>query len=364
MNITDKYKDTYNTFTRNLLMSYQNGKNNLVLSPFSILVLLCMAADATASDTRDEIISVICEDQSYDEVRSTVKKLSEAFAKDDTLSIANALCVNETISDSIKPEFKDLLKENYSSELFASKDIVSDVNRWVKEKTRGMIEKIADENMRNMLACLMNAICFEAEWAEKYEEDDIIEEDEFTNGDGSKAEVTMLRSKEPYYIENDLFTGFIKPYKGLGYSFMTLLPKNESADALKASLSDTDFSKLFNSKQDFDVDATMPEFRYDFSDDLTRYLESLGILKVFSSSADFSPMTNEWLKADGIIHKAHIELDRKGTKAAAVSTMFMVAGCALDFDRIKYVRLDRPFIYAIMHNETGLPIFAGVVNKL
>jgi len=227
-----------------------------------------------------------------------------------------------------------------------------------------MIEKIADENMRNMLACLMNAICFEVEWAEKYEEDDITEGDEFTNADGSTSEVTMLRSEEPYYIENDMFTGFIKPYKGLEYSFMALLPKDESAESLKASLSSTDFSKLFDSKQDFDVNVTMPEFKYDFSDDLTEYLESLGILKIFSTSADFSPMTDEWLKADGIIHKAHIELDRKGTKAAAASAMVMITGFAPDFARIKYVRLDRPFIYAIMHNDSGLPVFTGIVNKL
>ena len=74
-------------------------------------------------------------------------------------------------------------------------------------------------------------------------------------------------------------------------------------------------------------------------------------------------MTDEWIKADGIIHKAHIEVDRKGTKAAAVTATVMPAGCAPDLD-IPSVRLDRPFVYAIMHNETGLPIIAGIVNKL
>ena len=49
----------YNDFTKNLLVNYSNGKNNLVLSPFSILVLLCMAADSTDSETRKEVINVI-----------------------------------------------------------------------------------------------------------------------------------------------------------------------------------------------------------------------------------------------------------------------------------------------------------------
>lgn len=108
----------------------------------------------------------------------------------------------------------------------------------------------------------------------------------------------------------------------------------------------------------------MSEFKFDFSEDLTDYLRNLGMEKIFTPGADISPMTDEWIKADGIIHKAHIEVDRKGTKAAAVTaTVMMFAGCAPDFD-VPSVRLDLPFVYAIMHNETGLPIFAGIVNKL
>ena len=362
MNNLNKYTDIYNDFTRNLLKNYNTGKGNLVLSPFSIFVLLCMAADSTEGETRDEIIKVICKDQSYDEVREIIKDLCENFSKDDTLSLANALCVNETIADSIKPEFKDMLSNDYGAEIFASKDIVSDVNNWVKEKTKGMIEKIANDNMRNMLACLMNAICFEAEWADPYEEDDICEGEEFTNSDGSKSNVTLLSSKERGYIESDLYTGFFKPYKGNNYSFMALLPKSRSTKDLEDSLSSLDLSRLIDSSEYAHVRAEMPEFRYDFSEELTRYLESLGIEKIFTPSADFSPLTDEWLQADGIIHKAHIELDRKGTKAAAASAMFMEVGCAPV--RTRTVRLNRPFIYAIIHNESKLPVFVGIVNKL
>ena len=145
---------------------------------------------------------------------------------------------------------------------------------------------------------------------------------------------------------------------------MALLPKSESAEDLKNSISSLDFTQLYIRSQDLKVNVIMPEFRYDFSEEMTDYLETLGIEKIFTPSADFSPMTGEWLEADGIIHKAHIELDRKGTKAAAATAMFMVEGFAPSFEEIKYVKLDRPFIYAIMHTETKLPVFAGIVNKL
>ena len=143
---------------------------------------------------------------------------------------------------------------------------------------------------------------------------------------------------------------------------MVLLPKGESADAINTLLSSFDLSRIYREKINTEVHVEMFEFRYDFSIDLTAYLEGLGMTRIFTPSADFSPMTDEWIKAEGIIHKAHIEVDRKGTKAAAMTAMVMPDGCAPDFD-IPSVRLDRPFIYAIIHNETGLPVFVGIVNK-
>ena len=67
---------------------------------------------------------------------------------------------------------------------------------------------------------------------------------------------------------------------------------------------------------------------------------------------------------DSIIHKARIEVDRQGTKAAAVTMGAIEVGCAFPLDKPKVVELDRPFVYAIMDNKTGLPVFTGIVNKL
>ena len=361
MNNGNTFIKIYNDFTRNLLANYSAGKNNLVLSPFSILVLLCMAADSTDSKTREEVIRVFCKDQPYDDIRKTVIELSGKLSEDDVISIANALCVNETIKDSIKEEFKRQLVSNYNSEIFASKSIVDDVNRWVKEKTKGMIEKLADKSMENALACLMNAICFEAEWEEQYEEDDIYE-DEFHNADGTISEVEMLNSSEYEYINTEEYEGFVKPYKGNKYSYMALLPKNESDDVLSSLLPSIDLSRIYEGRQNRELRVEMPEFRYDFSEDLTKYLEGLGMTKIFTPGADFSPMTDEWIQANGIIHKAHIEVDRKGTKAAAVTAMIEMLGLP-DLD-MPFITLNRPFIYAIIHNETGLPVFAGITAKI
>lgn len=30
----------------------------------------------------------------------------------------------------------------------------------------------------------------------------------------------------------------------------------------------------------------------------------------------------------------------------------------------KVIKLDRPFVYAIMHNETAIPVFIGILNSM
>jgi Serine protease inhibitor len=109
----------------------------------------------------------------------------------------------------------------------------------------------------------------------------------------------------------------------------------------------------------------MPEFTIDHTENLKTLLERKGIENIFTDSADFSPMAaNTPLKIDSITHKAHIEVDRRGTKAAVVTYSYVVAAGAPMMDEYKSVVLDRPFVYAIMHKKTGLPLFIGTVQNL
>jgi len=64
-----------------------------------------------------------------------------------------------------------------------------------------------------------------------------------------------------------------------------------------------------------------------------------------------------------IKHKAHIEVDKNGTKAAAVTLMACSGGAAPSVPRFE-VRFDRPFVFAIVHEESGLPLFLGVINTV
>ena len=367
MNSNSSGMKRYNAFTSDLMQRYIKSRKgeNVILSPLSILALLSIASDATAGETSAEIKMFLDNGEASPDFGAWLLDIQKSFSSSKVISIANAVCIQKKISESIRPEFIEKLRNDYAGELFASEDIVSAVNKWVRKATNGMIDQIAEDSMKDMLTCLLNAVSFEAKWREEYEENDIYD-DEFTDADGNVKEVPFLHSSEQYYIEDDSFPGFTRPYKDTGFVFMALLPKKKRSQSfLVRALKDTNLTDLYQSRTDqYDLSVSMPEFESSFNDDLTAFCREVGIEKVFTEEADFTPMSSEWLKADSIIHKARIEVNRQGTKASAVSAMVVVAGCAPDFDRMKYVELNRPFLYAIVHEETGLPVFTGILNRL
>lgn len=324
---------------------------------------MAIAANATGGGTKAEIAKVLKGKLPENTALDSIAYIQRELSKDMNLVSANAAIVNKEIEKSINSNYKEQLADKFDGEFFCSNKIVDAVNTWVREKTNGMIDHIADENMSRMLVALINAIAFSADWRDEYEIDQI-DDGEFTNADGSKSNVIMLDSTEKLYIENEFFTGFLKPYKGDQYSFMALLPKKPKNRRLfRRAVEKIDFTKLYESARVEDVYVKMPEFKSEFGTDLNSLFMKMGISGIFSERADFSPLSSEWLKVDSVIHKARIEVDRNGTKAVAATMLDCFGGCAFSFDP-KYVNLDRPFIYAIVHNETGLPVFTGVTNKI
>lgn len=358
-------KRTYNELTSQLLQrcEREHGGENVVFSPLSMITLLLMLAEATGGSTREEIMGCLRSGGRKKLTKEDMLPMLREISGSASLNSANAVCVKHELAPKINEYYADALQKDFEGELFVSEDIIADVNRWVNEKTRGMIPEIADESMKDMVASLMNAVAFEAGWLEPYF-DENIREGQFRVLDKSTTKVPMLHSREDCYIEDRLFTGFAKAYEGDEFSFMALLPKKKGEKALREAAEKADFTELFAKLRYDQVDVTMPEFTYSFNEDLTGFCKDLGIREAFSDHADFSPMTPEWLKVDQIIHKARIEVDRKGTKAAAVTMSVMVAGCAFPPEKPKTVRLDRPFLFAIMHEETGVPVFVGVVKTV
>ena len=361
------YGKRYNEINKDVLLDItaKNRGENVLISPLSTILILAMAAEATAGETRDEITDYLLSSGKYDELKSVLRELQEIMTKDGSTTISNAVIVKNSISNTINGEYTDVLRKYFGGRLFSSSNMVSDVNAWVKENTKGMIDRIADNSMKDMALAMLSALTFEAEWEEPYGDDDI-EDREFTDSDGTVHTVPMLKSTESFYIEDRYCKGFVKEYRDAGFSYMAMLPKSGRGKGVPDELiRDSKVSELFMEKRLASVSVRLPEYTVSSSYGMEEFMKEKGIESIFSTSADFSPLSNEWLVLENALQKAYIQVNRNGTKAAAAHLFSVFVGCCepTRIERHK-VYLDRPFMYSIIHNGTCYPIFTGIVNNM
>ena len=326
---------------------------NIVCSPFSLEVVLELLLQGADGKTKQQLEKVLTEN---------IKSKANALNESENLSIANAVYVNRKYQNAVKEEYLNSISDYPNSIMMSGNNCVEKINAWVREITDGQIQKIIEKESDDLVLCLLNALAFDGKWMEPYEDDDIYDE-KFTNLDTSTAEVSMLSSTEYSYIENKLVTGFTKEYKG-DFAFMGLLPKKETSKlSMLKTAKELDFKKLYADRSNDKVYVEIPEFEFDFDAPLTEFCKELGITSIFEQNANLSKISEEVpLMVSDIKQKAKIKLDRHGTKAAAVTLAAVCAGCAI-FDR-KSVILNRPFFFAIVHKDSGEPVFTGAVNKL
>lgn len=234
-----------------------------------------------------------------------------------------------------------------------------------------MINKIKDRFTADEVALLINCIAFEGEWLEQYEDKQIRENAKFYSVNDGEQICTMLHSTEKYYLADGKAEGFMKYYKGGRYAFAALLPENgvSTADYIESLTGESLRSLLSERSTDYDVFAQIPEFSFDWDASLVASLEAMGLNDAFLGSADFSNMTKTAsgeLFVSDVVHKTHIELDRSGTKAAAVTMVEMTDNCVevVPESKVKNIILDRPFVMMIVDTQTDLPVFIGAVNTL
>ena len=228
-----------------------------------------------------------------------------------------------------------------------------------------MIERITDRIDPQNMAVILNATAFEGTWQVPYEEFQITENKDFYCEDNTIQKVNMMHSRENLFLENEMVTGFKKPYKD-GYSFIAILPKE--GHSIKECIDFMDgnaYRNLVESARSETVSAVIPEFSFRFTlDNLIETFGDMGITDIFSKAkADLSSMaevSGENLYVTGVLHKTFIDVNRNGTRAAAVTEIKCGATAAVQ-EKIYEVHLDRPFIYVIADDATNTPIFMGIV---
>jgi len=364
-----------------LFRSQFKTDENVLLSPLSVYIALSMTAGGARGDTLSEMESVL--GLSSDSLHEYIKTYTDNLSSSERakLSIANSIWFRDDERLAVSPDFLALNGGYYGAEARKvpfDKETVKAVNRWVEEKTDGMIDELVNENTFNeyTMLCLLNAIAFDGKWVTPYEEGQV-QQTLFHALSGSDEKTEMMYEWGSSFLESDSATGFIKPYEGGRYAFMAILPDEDVDFSEYARSFDTEeYKTLWDSRfslNRYEVHTGLPKFSYEFETELSQALSGMGMPTAFSDrgDADFSGMLApesrvEKLFISSVIHKTFIELTEAGTRAAAVTAVIMTecTGAAPVALERREVILDRPFLYGIVDTRTGIPLFFGSVTSV
>ena len=339
--------------------------SQMMISPLSLSLALSMAAYGAEGQTAKEMCATLgFSNFTTEQVSTYYRKMVGALLEADpktTFEVANSIWADPRIH--IKKGFIDGAQKYYSSEVysadFGTQETVNAVNKWCSDKTHGKINSILDRPDPTMVMALINALYFYGKWAFEFED---AKKEDFLAVNGSKVKADMMHSRDDLqYSEFDGYRMASLPYGNGAFTMDVILPDSGKKFSNAAMGLDAGILQMLDrNSSTCDVDLKLPKFTFEYMADMTKVLSGMGMSTAFLDSADFSGMAEECLKISQVKQKTFIDVNEKGTEAAAVTFIGFVTTAAMPPQK-KSVEFhaDSPFIFLIRERSTGAVLFIG-----
>lgn len=358
------------SFALDLYGELRDQPGNLFLSPFSISMALAMTYAGARGDTESQMADVLHFDPEREAVHSRLQALrrrleATAARGGHELTIANALWIQKDYP--FAREFLGLVGTRYDATL-RSLDFVADpagavdaINAWVEEKTTRKISRIVSPgDFRAMVKLVLtNAIYFKGEWAWKFDKA-ATKPAPFRMIRAKHVEVPLMFRKATFgYLAGDGFQALELAYEKGDLSMVVFLPDEVGGlRELERELTAEKLERWLGRLRKREVKAYLPRFRAESSFDLGNTLKALGMQDAFGRTANFSAMSEKSeLYIHKVLHKAHVDVNEKGSEAAAATAVIMVYKSPGAKPPI--FRADHPFLFLIRERSTGSILFLG-----
>ncbi len=379
-----------------------------VISPASIAMALEMARAGAAGTTATDLDSLL-RLRGWDRASAgmgAVDRLlaardgswtdDEGIAHELSLRIANMAFAQQGLA--IEPTFLERISRTFGSGL-GLVDYVKDtqgarqaINDWVSRQTLGRIPQLmAPRTVTDLTRMvLVNAMYLKANWAREFAVEDTAKH-VFTRPDGSTVSVPTMHLVGQQDIVLAKGAGWVATelrYAGAGGNSplaMTLVLPDDLA-AFEASMTSASLAtvqagitseraklaKVTYQGQDncgtypYAVSLSLPRFGVGTHTDLVPALRAMGLtVATDAQHADFSGLTTARpLYISAVVHQATLDVDERGTTAAAATAVSVsVGGCTgPDPAKVVSLRFNRPFLFLVRDVQTGTILFMGHVT--
>ena len=368
--------DAVNAFGLDLYRLVAGDEGNIVVSPASIALALAMARAGARGTTADEMDAVL-HDVANDAHASWPNALDQALTahsgtfKDDngddhdvTLRIANStfaqrgMHLETAYLEALASRFGSGVRlVDYATDAEAARRLV---NGWVSEQTERRIPELLVQGILTSATrlTLVNAVYLKAPWQTPFPES-ATRPGSFTLADGATVEVPMMAAtlSVPYAAGNG-WQAVELPYVGGALAMTVIVPDDH--DAFETALTAEALDAIVGDLDEHSVTLSMPKFGIETKAMLADLLAELGMPTAFDGGADFSGITaDEELVISDVVHQANIDVDEKGTEAAAATAVVMRGSASPDQVTL---HVDRPFLFALRDVQTGTVLFLGRVS--
>ena len=358
-------------------------KKSYVFSAFSYHSALSMTAYGAMGDTYNEMAKAIHLDSDKEKAAKLNgdMRINLRFDGQDEKSkfeIANRIWIDK--SAEIVPAFNEGMDKYYKAPLKVV-DFKNDyakyvnvINTWVSNNTGNMIENLLSPNAlsADTRMVLVNAIHFDGEWEQKFEYKNSYD-GEFNVSKTKKEDARMMNLDTHQFVyyksEENKYQTASMDYKGGKFAMLIVLPDEiDGLAAVAAKLDGAEIRKILDGQDLHNGNIEIPKFKIETeinaADNKTIFTK-LGMEKAFVAGvADFTGMIvpnedNPAIHIGSIIHKAIIEVDEEGTKAAAATAVIVDAGAAMPPEDFVHFTADHPFEFVLYHKASGTILFSG-----
>ncbi|XP_063803688.1 alpha-1-antiproteinase-like [Pseudophryne corroboree] len=343
----------------------ENPSENIVYSPIGIATSLALLLLGARAQTHNQILEVLdfnTSKISENDIHESYNHLLEMLNKEDSelqLNNGNALFIENTRK--IQPKFLDDAKNLYHSEAFSTdfkkpEEATKQINDYVAKNTHGLIPELLSTVSQDAALYLVNYIYFKGKWEHPFDEKDTTEGDFHVN-ENTTVKVPFMTRTGFYNVANNEDAIVIAiPYKG-NASSLFIFPKEGKQKDVKENYSYAAIKKWKKSFHRQVVTLSIPKFSISSSLDLKEILSKLGLVDMFTDSADLSGITGApSLKISKAIHKAVLTVDEKGTEAAG-STALEAIPMSLPLRVVG----DHPFMISIYHPPSRSVLFTAKI---
>ena len=368
-----------NKFAFNIFKEISKDENNknVFISPLSISMALTMTYNGAKENTKAEMNKVLgYEGMNDDKINNSYKILHSYLENIDEnvkLNLSNSIWIRE--GQNINKEFININKDIFGAKVdnldFSKSSSVDKINNWIEKSTNNMIKDMLKGPIDgDVIMYLINAIYFKGQWQEPFDiNNNII--GKFTNSKGDKTEIDFMRKvaadDKTFYGEKDDFKAIKMPYDSGKVSMYAVLPKEGlNIDNFINNLDMNKWNSIKESigKEQEAVNVSFPKFEIEYgAKELKEPLAALGMKDIFSDRANLSGI-REGICVSSVLHQGKIEVNEKGSEAAAATIVEVRETAMPIIDDPKEFIADRPFVFIIEDEESGTILFMGKLEEV